>query len=167
MAAQLAGCLHDRETALAWRVVTEHVERILTGVEAGGAGLHLAFVLVGTAKFELVAAASQVLVEALVGGNDFFSSLGLFLACHDAFLWSANALGLGLVRAFGCRRCVGMRKRAEKEPGRSRAKDGGKMLTYRGVIWPVLISGFAGAPIFDRRRWAASASYLLAHAIQQ
>lgn len=29
----------------------------------------------------------------------------------------------------------------EKEPGRSRAKDGGLMLTHRGVIWPVLISG--------------------------
>lgn len=34
-----------------------------------------------------------------------------------------------------------MRMRAEKEPGRSRAKDGGLMLTHRGVIWPVLISG--------------------------
>src|SRR3546814_10865176 len=48
-----------------------HVERIGAGVEAGIASQHFAVVFVGLADFVLEAAALHVLVERLVGGDDF------------------------------------------------------------------------------------------------
>ena len=85
MTAQLSRSLHDGESAVAWGVVAENIEWVLAGVEARGACLYFALVLVGAADLELVAAAGQVLLEPLVGGDDLFN-LGLLLAGHDSVL---------------------------------------------------------------------------------
>ncbi len=81
MTAQLPRSLHDGESAVAWGVVAEDIKGVLAGVEARGACLDFAIVLVGAADLELVAATGQVLLESLVSGHDLFGR-SLFLARH-------------------------------------------------------------------------------------
>nr|WP_228343142.1 hypothetical protein [Klebsiella michiganensis] len=60
------------ETTVCWRVITKYIKRAFTSVEARTACLNLAFVLVGFADFELIAAALQIFVESFVSYDLFF-----------------------------------------------------------------------------------------------
>ncbi len=72
MARQRTALLNDGEARTGRRVVAQHIQRVLAGMEPRCTCLDLAFVGVLLADFELEVAALQVLIKALIGGDDLY-----------------------------------------------------------------------------------------------
>ena len=82
VAGQCTGLLHQRITALSRRIIPEDIKRILTGMKAALACIHLAIMRVGLADLELIISTTPVQVEPLDGLHDFAGSVGLWLLAH-------------------------------------------------------------------------------------